>query len=377
MAKFEKEVEEKYLAYRKVFETQQLLVQGPKDHLFRCIEGLSNLEEVTVQTDGLCSHTISQRFRDKYLTDCAIPINRYSSHTVWQLEKVLRPGVKRLTARHLSPAFFDGKDNRSPEWLQTIFRHLNLLRLSFRQDHDSDVADDAASMPVGSRMLKHTQLSKVLTSAVKLKELTINFSGAERVACSLPEIMPQVCFPQLRRLDLDFFEAEEDSLLRLLKAQPKLYSVSLAFTVLKEGRWASLVRRMRTDLNLEECSLWGMLEDSAQIYSTDLFERDMWAIEGEKWTLSMALDVHITDKLDDYAAAGFDNEANFDLCCNPINRYNDEFADEEDLVFEFGPIDSDVDNDSDTDTSQTASTEDEDESLPDLEDIATTPMSLD
>jgi len=379
MAKFEKEVEQKYLAYRKVFEAQQLLVQGPKDHLLRGIEGLSNLEEVALQTDGLCSHTISQHFRDKYLTDCAIPIDRYSSHTVWQLEKMLRPGIKRLTARHLCPKFFNGEDERTVAWLRTIFEHLELLRLSFRQDHESDMEDDAALVPVGSRMLLNSQLSNVLDSAVNLKELRINFSGAERVAGNLANIMHQTSFPQLNRLDLDFFEAAEDSLLALLKAQPKLSKLELAFTVLTKGTWASLVRYMRSDLRLEECSLWGMLEDPSEIYSTDRCDRDMWANEGEKWTLSMALDIHITDRIDNYATAGFDNEEDFDLCCNPILRYEDDFADEEDLAFDFGPTNSDKEDElDDSDDSSAPSTDsDGEESLPDLEDIATTPMSLD
>ncbi|KAK5949872.1 hypothetical protein OHC33_009057 [Knufia fluminis] len=380
MAKFEKEVEEKYLAYRNVFEAQQLLVEGPKDHFMRCIEDFPRLEEVALQTDGLCSHTMSRQFRDKYLTDCAVPLNRYSSHTAWQLQMILRPGIKRLTARHLSPKFFDGKDNRNLQWLQARFEHLAVLRLSFRQDLEEDAADDAASVPVRSRMLKNTCLNDVLESAVNLKTLAVDFSGTERTAASLAQITHQISFPHLEQLNLDFFEAAEDVLLRFLKAQPKLHSVSLGFIVLTAGSWASLVRDMRTDLELKGCSLWGVLEDPTGIYCTDLCDRDMW-VDGDRFTLEMALDMHITDKTNNYSNTGCRDEAEFDLCWNPIHRYDDnDFRDDEDLEFEFGPVDGDEDDESDTDLSLASSTEEDadedDESLPDLEEITTTPMSV-
>jgi len=373
MAKFEKAVEEKYLAYRKVFEAQQLLVEGPKDHLFNCMDGLFNLEEIILQTEG-CSHMMSSRFRDKYLNDCAIPMDRQPSYTVWQLEKVLRPGIplRRLTARQLSPTFFDGKGNRSLEWLQASFKDLELLRLSFKQDFESNEADEEALVPIGSRMLKETRLSQVLRSTVNLKNLTINFSGAERAACRLTEIMPGLpwSFPQLSILDLNFFQASEDELVQVLKAQPKLYGLTLAFIILTEGCWASLVRRLRNDLILGTCWLEGILEDPSGLYSTDLCDRDMWATEHDIWNLSMALDLHITEPICDYAESGFDDEGDFDLCCNPIHRYADDFADEEELTFEFGPIYSDSEG-------EFRDSGGDDKSLPDLEEGPTSPMSLD
>jgi len=373
VAKFEKTLEEKYLAYRKVFEAQQLLVEGPKDHLFNCVEGLSNLEEIILQTGG-CSHMMTRRFRDKYLADCAVPLDRQSSHTVWQLERILRLGgaLKRLTARHLSPNFFDCKDSRSLEQLQNSFKDLELLRLCFKQDYENDEADDDASVPIGSRMLKNTQLSEVLRSSIHLENLTINFSGAERVACKLTEIMPGVpqTFPQLTTLDLNFFESSEDELLQLLKAQPKLFTVTLAFTILTEGSWASMVRRLRNELALGSCWLEGMLEDPSGLYSTDLCDRDVWASQKDVWTLSMALDLHITDMMCDYAESGFDDEEDFDTCCNPMYRYADDFADEEELTLEYGPIHVDSDEELKGDST-------DDESLPDLEEGPTSPMSLD
>ena len=383
MAKFEKAVEDKYLTYRRIFEAQQLLVKGPKDHLFNSIEGLTNLQDVTLQTDG-CPHMMTKRFLTKYMTDCAVPQIKRSPHTVWQLERVLRssPDLKSLSMRHLSTLFFveedthDGMFSRSLSWLQTVFRPLESLRLSLAQDDKSDVADEDAVVPIGSRMLKHTKLHQVLKSAVNLQYLTINFLGAERAACALPDLMPQVAFDQLSSLDLDFFEAEEEALLTLLSTQPKLASLNLGFVILSRGSWASLVRRMRNNLKLRFCMLGGVLEDGSNTYCMDLCERDMWGEDGMQFTMSMALDSHITDKDDNFAEMGFDNEDDFDTCCNPILRYDDDFADEDDLTYEFGPIDSDDEElKDDSDNLDHPSGDSEDESLPELE--PTSPMSLD
>lgn len=104
----------------------------------------------------------------------------------------------------------------------------------------------------------------------------------------------------------------------------------------------------------------GLLEDSIDTVTTDYCDREMWS-DGERFTITSALMLYVTDK--EYSSPKhFDSEEDFEICCNPFSRLED-FEDEEDLIFELGPVDpSDIDDEEDTDTEE----DETDDEMPDL-----------
>lgn len=87
----------------------------------------------------------------------------------------------------------------------------------------------------------------------------------------------------------------------------------------------------------------GLLEDAQETTVVDFCDREMWR-DGERYSISDALDLYVTDK-EFSTPENFESEEDFEICCNPFHRLED-FADEEDLIFELGDIDSsDFDDD--------------------------------
>lgn len=380
LAKFEQHIEDRYLRYRRQFDAQQLLVKtaAAAGSFFDCIDRLLNLNEVCLRTDGYCAHMVSSQFREKFSKDCAIHLSNDSSPTIWQLEKIVKPGLKRLCARKITPKFFDGQEGRSQAWLNSIFSSLEVVQLMFRQDRESEIADVTSSQPIGSRMLENTLLSSALCSATNLKSLTVNFHAVvERTAGSLMQILAHNSYPNLISLDIDFFSTTEEYFLQILKSQPNLKDVNVAFACVTEGYWHSIIKRMRNDLSLRSFFCSGMLEDPDQMFSTDLCDRELWS-DGERLTLGVAIDLYVTDPLypmgeEDFDK--FDDDLDFDDVWNPIYRIEDDFEEEDQLAFEFGSIrDSDEDEDvRSTDKSDNESENDEDDENEDIP----TPMSVD
>lgn len=378
LAKFEQHIEDRYLRYRRQFDTQQLLVKeaATEDSFFECIDRLLNLNEVCLRTDGYCAHMVSSQFRKKFSKDCAIHLSNDSSPTIWQLEKIVKPGLKRLCARKITPKFFDGQEGRSQAWLNSIFGSLEVVQLMFLQDRESEIADVTSFLPTGSRMLENTLLSSTLSSATNLKSLTVNFHAViESTAGSLTQILAQNSYTHLTSLDVNCFSTTEEYFLQILKAQPSLKDVNIAFACITEGYWHSLIKRMRDELSLRSFFCTGMLEDPDQIFSTDLCDRELWS-DGERLTLGVAIDLYVTDPLYPMGEEDFDkfnDDLDFDDVWNPIYRIEDDFDEEDQLAFEFGSIrDSDEDNDDDS-----PNVSDDEEEEDDENDDAPTPMSLD
>ncbi|KAK5083931.1 hypothetical protein LTR05_006438 [Lithohypha guttulata] len=377
LAKFEKTMQERYREYRTLYEAQQNLAETANQYL-SCIARLRNLDEVNLKTDTPCVHQVSPVFRKKYYQDCAVKISLDTASSVWQLENLLhKTGLTRLSARQLSPEFFDGNGIRSKPWLASRFSKMERIQLMFRPDFDSTVADADASIPIGSLTLKAASLlAYSLGTATNLQSLTVNFHPViEETAGQLIHIMAGTSFASLTHLDLDFFSTTEDYFVQMLKRQPKLSGLYIAFAVLTEGRWANTIKRMRYELSLEEFFCNGQLEDPEMMFSLDLCERDMWR-DGDKHTLSSAIDLYVTDSNYPVDEDDFDMEdpdVDFDIVWNPIYRIDEDFDSEEDLTLDLGPISDDDEkhgsDSSGSDSDEENDSDDEDEDLPALMDI--------
>ena len=225
LKQFNTELEHKYEDYRAIYEEQQSI-----DHavLSNNISKL-RLKDLTLETGAACSHMSSPQFRRKYCTDCAIPLARSPAHTVWQLQHSIVPGLKTLRGLQISLDFFNGTGVRTQEWLDARFSGLRVLTMRFKY-----WGDDASSKPVS--LTKSLLPTTLLTASATLKSLAINFLilGEDRWAGSIDDII-STSFPELTFLDLDFLKTTEDKLISMLKLQPKLSSLFLAFLTLTNG----------------------------------------------------------------------------------------------------------------------------------------------
>lgn len=372
LAKHEEMIQERYHRYQYLFLEQQDLVEKMSSRsseaimLLRHIENLPNLKEIVLRTDFSCPHMVSTKFREKYISDCATPISINSSQTIWQLEQVLKAGLDTLSARCISPGLFDGKGGRTAEWLSSIFSELKNISLMFRLESEVELSPSDDGL-----MLKDSKLAFALAYSKNLNTLTVNFQpgpNLERGVANLTDILPCKTFSQLRILDLDFILSTENQLLDVLKAQPMLAYLDLAFMTLTAGDWASTVRRMRSELNLRSFVTGGLLEDAQRTFSVALFSKMQWE-DGEKCSLRAELDLFVTDSsypvtIEEYLQDNpEEGEADYDMMWNPVNRIENDFMEEEELEYEYGPIDDDDDDidDSDDDNDKTSSTADDSE----------------
>lgn len=299
LEKFNKDIEAKYAIYRQSQEAQQLLVNKMRDVLYPSTEQFHNLIELDYHSGSLCPHYLSRRFRQRYIEDCAIPQSDDPKSTVWQLERLLRPGLRSLHMSQISPRLFDGEGIRTQQWLSQIFASLQKINIGFRQERiDSNnelvaIIDSNDDEPV---LTKGNLLPHALRQATNLDFLQINFMPNLRAsAAALENIMPTIRFERLARLDLDYFTCRAEELLRLLKAQPKLYWLALSNVTLSKGTWVSLGEKMRQSLHLEEFVCAGYLEDPTAQYMTGFCSRDEWSMRNTKRTLAMALDCELTN----------------------------------------------------------------------------------
>lgn len=194
----------------------------------------------------------------------------------------------------ISPKLFNGEGIRDEKWLRDNFASLEKLNIGFRQDRDENKLEDTVDdEPV---LKTATLLPYALQYATNLDLLQVNFMPNLRgSAAKLESIMPNVSFEKLARLDLDYFTARSDDLLKMLKAQTKLYWLALANVTLSQGTWPNLADKMRTELRLEEFMATGYLEDSMTQYMMAWCNRDQWSLQGIKFTLADALDRELTD----------------------------------------------------------------------------------
>lgn len=336
---------------------------------------------------------------ERYGQDCAVPLIIDPSQTPWELQSILRPGIKRLCARQISPKFFNGESGRSKSWLESIFKDIDHLSLHIRLE-----GSDGHSI---TSTLRSPNLSHAIGTATNLTHLVVNFSTVLPVG-ELKDIIPRgQSFQELYALNIESFTATEDEILGMLKLQPALKSLDLADVTLSTGEWRSLLNSMRHQLHLNFFTTSGVLSDSSTELYTDHFSIEAWQ-DGEMMSLGVAIDLYVTEgAVPDHV---FEDEDDYELCFNPVNRVEDgDFSSYEDLVDELGPIDDsdiedsdegdegDMDIDSDEESMHTANeamseshsepkidggngndnaTDDFDD-LPDLEDMPPSRMEVD
>lgn len=361
MAKFEKELNAKYSEYRKAFEAQERLLNGPKKFLFQCIDKFPNVQEIAFATDQ-CRHLLSERFLERYGQDCAVPMAIDPSQTPWELQNILRPGIKRLRARQISPKFFDGKAGRSKRWLESTFKNLDDLSLQFLVDVSSRQGENTP-------LLRSSNLSYAIGTATDLRTLLVNFSTSASVG-HLRDIMPSgKSLSKLYDLNIESFISTEKELLEMLDLQPVLKYLELADVTLSTGSWRNLLRRMRQSLKLKSFIPGGMLSDDDVDLYTDHYSTDAWR-DGDRFSLSVSIDSYVTNGFSYIESDEYDGDQDaFERCWNPVYQVEDgDFMPYEELVDLFGPIpssddedeldddnnDLDDDLDSDTESMQTA-----------------------
>lgn len=339
LAKFNKELKVKYAKYRKIFDAQKQLLEGPKEHFFQSVDKFPNLQRITLGT-SLCQHLLSRRFIDRYIQDCAIPLAIDPSQSPWQLQSMLRPGIKTLHAAHIALKFFNGEDGRSEQWLHSVFRELDSVSFQFNVSSKYGTVQEANYL-------------YTIGCAKDLKQLTINFSTSLSMG-HLYEIFPEgQSFSKLHFLDIECFTATEEEMMTTLKLQPALKWLYLSDVTLSTGGWRSLLKRMRNDLSLRSLYAAGKFKDATIELDTDNFSVDAW-LDDEKIPLSVAIESYVVDSGDED-----DDDEDLEDAWNPVTRVEDgDFAPYEELRSEYGPVSGDIDDDLDDDLIDSDSAED-------------------
>lgn len=360
LAKFNKELEVKYANYRQNFEAQQQLLDGPKEHFFQCIDRFPNLQLITLMTDQ-CEHLLSNRFTERYIEDCAVPMANGASHSPWQLQGMLRPGIKHLRASQLSLKFFDGTDGRSEEWLQSVLQDLDSLALQFHVTSEYETP-------------QKTNYLYTIGCAKDLKELAINFSTS-LPTCRLYEIFPEgQSFSKLHRLGLGSFTTTEEEVMTMLKLQPALKSLLFSDVTISIGEWRSLFKGLRT-LNLDDLTVGGTLKDSTVELETSHYSAESWqARNGPPLSLSRAIELWVIYPLPEADGWG-----------DPVEWFESgDYASYEDLEEEYGPPpdDNGIGSDDNVDDSDDETVDMEEQvELSDIETddnvTTTSPMAID
>ncbi|KAL6249717.1 hypothetical protein RBB50_003572 [Rhinocladiella similis] len=352
LAKFQKEIENKYDRYRQVLDDQQNLIKGPtySELLGPSIRRFPRLTKIELNTVGRCKHVLSERFLETFATDCAMPIEGDTKHTKEQLRHLLFPLGRPLTnllelAVHvLSPKFFSGYMPR--DMICLAFSNLKVIELGLRLERDEVVTwgDMPADTCYGD--LRKGLLRDALGAATGLEKLTVNFEdyGYHGPCANMKTVLGDHSWPKLHYLDLDCLSTTQDNLLAMLKRQPSIHTFKLGFVTLEQGSWIEATRRMRKELNLAFFSAQGILEDSEQMYPMHFIDSEAYVDSFVEMTMSDSLDVYVTSRY----GSNEDDEDDDDEDLHPLEH--DDFGDPEELRTDYGPFsdeDSELLNDSD------------------------------
>lgn len=132
------------------------------------------------------------------------------------------------------------------------FNVLTKLRLSLRDD-------DAYENEEHQSYIDDSSVPRALSAAVNLKSLFIETDGEihyESCMWTVWSILLEGCrFPELRSLILLNIDAEEEELMKLLGASPRLENLLLCHFRLSAGLWASVAARMKSILQLKRVEL--------------------------------------------------------------------------------------------------------------------------
>lgn len=103
VAKYERELQQKYKKYRATWKKQQKLINSPAcAQISRAVAlTLPRLESITLSTIGSCSHALSQRYIQDFPLSCSMPMDQDSEHAVAQLKLLILPTGKQ--ARNSRP----------------------------------------------------------------------------------------------------------------------------------------------------------------------------------------------------------------------------------------------------------------------------------
>lgn len=170
----------------------------------------------------------------------------------------------------------------TPRQMQDVtmrFRTLTKLRLSLSNE-DTNQNEGAL------RYVDDNSVARALSAAVNLKNLFIQNDGDIRSTddtWSFGSVILEGCrFPELRSLILVNIDTEEEKLLNLLGASPRLENLFLCSFALYAGFWASAAARMKSILHLKNVEITDFSDDllsSPKVEPQYVFNSDHRLIE--------------------------------------------------------------------------------------------------
>ncbi|KIW24567.1 uncharacterized protein PV07_10275 [Cladophialophora immunda] len=346
VAKFKRELKEKYDRYLDLYDKQQKVLKSPAyaDFISSSMPCFPRLNKLVLSTVGRCKHVLSGRFLESFTADCAMPIEHDTSFTKDQLKHLLFPQGRPLTqlgtleVHVMSPKFFTGFV--PADLIRRAFQNLKVIDLNFRLEKDDRIGLDIMTADRCYADLAKGCLRDALTAARDLEQLTINFDdyGYYGAVTSLENILGSNAWPRLNMLNLDCMSTTEDYFLGMLKRQSSLRDLRLGFMTLEQGRWPSATTRMRKDLDLINFMASGILEDPDEMFPMHLLDTEAYVEDHHHFTLGDALGLYVADEFGIHEEEGY----------HPL--LDDDFTDEETLREEYGPF-ADDDDFSDMDCS--------------------------
>ncbi|KAJ9642241.1 uncharacterized protein PV06_03199 [Exophiala oligosperma] len=355
LAKFQKEIENKYDRYRQVLNDQQDLIKGTtySEVLGPSIRRFPRLTKIALNTVGRCKHVLSERFLETFAIDCAMPIEGDTKHTKEQLKHILFPqsrpltNLRELAVHVMSPKFFS--DYMPRDMICVAFSNLKVIELGLRLERDEVVTwgDMPADTCYGD--LRKGILRDALCAATGLESLTVNFEdyGYHGPCTDMKMILGEHSWPKLNYLDLDCLSTTQDDLLAMLKRQPAIHVFKLGFITLERGSWVDATRRMRRELKLAAFSAQGILEDSEQMYPMHFFDSEAYVDSFLEVTMSDSLDVYVTSR---YGSNELDHDDDEEDDLHPLEH--DDFGDPEELRMDYGPFSDESTDPPDSDDSE-------------------------
>lgn len=227
--RFDADVQARYAKYRAIFDEQQRIRDEAEKTLKSCLAKLK-LKQVTLKTGSLYANNLSQRFIEKFCTDCAIPLDPDPDHTTWQFRSVLVPGLTTFAAREVSLKAFSEEENGSKDLLIERFKGLKSLSLELKQGRLDRDTPQAFSLP------NSWLPCAVEASSKSLEVLMLHFEllHADEHAGKIEDLIITT-IPNLRQLNVNFLTTTEESLTSMLKGMPELKTLILAFIQLSGG----------------------------------------------------------------------------------------------------------------------------------------------
>ena len=161
MAKYERELQQKYKKYRATWKKQQNLINSPAcAQISRAVAlALPRLESVTLSTIGSCSHALSERYIQNFPLSCSMPMDQNSEHAVAQLKLLILPtGKQSRRSRPLQLSLMccdlssiltiDRATSPDPEITECSRREPRILRIYVRLGVSGGLPDTAVHQTI-------------------------------------------------------------------------------------------------------------------------------------------------------------------------------------------------------------------------------------